>query len=439
MERSPKESGRLAVCIPTYMRSRVVWDFLERAAKMYLDAGIDLYYYDSSPDDETEEVVQSWMRRFPNRIFYIRVPEDVHPNMKVYKIFQLDGIQKQYDFIWVCNDAIRFTEAAISRIMSSLDSRYDLIEVNARDVEQLGTRVYEDRNVYFKDCAWELSLFGAAILNTGAMLEGVDWVFYEEKYRKSELINFSHVSFYFNRFAEMEHFRALHLSFSSWEFSSSIYKSQPGWYRDAAYIYCESWISTLEDLPECYKWKAEVIKKCGKYSMLRNVKDFRALRREGAFSLGILWKYRDKWERVCDVPFWQLCLTAAAPRCFIRSGWKEERLEKKCASRLFLFCRGVQKVYLFGTGWGGYSYAQYLERSDVHYQGFCVTNAEENPKSLCGHPVCAVDTLNRESDGIVVSLESRTGGTIQAMLKERGFLHVYYDPDFFNIAVEKIR
>lgn len=433
-----EEHACLAVCIPTYKRCCVVQDFLERAAELYFRAGIDLYYYDSSPDRDTEQLVRSWMERFPNHIFYIRIPEHVHANMKVYKIFQLYGMRKTYDFIWVCNDAIRFTGPVLTQILSCLDRQYDMIEVNTRDVERLGTRVYEDRNAYFQDCAWELTLFGAAILNADTMLRGVDWVYYEQKYQKTELVNFSHVSFYFTRICKLKQFRALHMSVDPREFSSSIYKKGPGWYRDAAFIFCEAWVSTIEDLPECYTGKAEVMKKPGGYSMLKDEKSFLTLRGEEVFSLKILWKYRDKWTKVCGVPVWKLYLIAALPACLARFGQKETGLEKRGKKRLFTFCQSVPVVYLFGTGWGGYGYGELLNRAGIAYQGFCVSNTAENPARLCDHPVCALDGLDRERVGVVVSMAAEKGKVIQAMLKERGFQHVYFDPDFFDVVIKKI-
>ena len=45
--------NNIALCIPTYKRPRVVEDFINTCASYYLYAGIDIYYYDSSPDSET--------------------------------------------------------------------------------------------------------------------------------------------------------------------------------------------------------------------------------------------------------------------------------------------------------------------------------------------------------------------------------------------------
>ena len=93
-------------------------------------------------------------------------------------------------------------------------------------------REYEDADLYLRDCAWKLTLFGAAMLNVHTILNGVEWNIYEEKFFEENLINFSHVSFYFNRIVEMKQFRALHIPIESKEFKSSMYKKYPGWHND---------------------------------------------------------------------------------------------------------------------------------------------------------------------------------------------------------------
>ena len=35
-------------------------------------------------------------------------------------------------------------------------------------------------------------------------------------------------------------------------------------------------------------------------------------------------------------------------------------------------------------------------------------------------------------------MAAEKGKVIQAMLKERGFQHVYFDPDFFDVVIKKI-
>ena len=191
----------IAVCIPTYERCEVVKDFLNTCAELYISYGLDIYYYDSSVSDKTLYVVSEWIKK-SNNIYYIKMPSNMPSNIKVFNIFSGYGLKKQYDFIWVCGDAIQFSYTAINNLMSKIDKTYDIIQMNSRDFDKIGTREYTDYNEYLRDCAWELTLYGSAILNVNTILKDVDWKFYKKIYSKENLINFSHVGFYFTRICE---------------------------------------------------------------------------------------------------------------------------------------------------------------------------------------------------------------------------------------------
>ncbi len=50
----------VALCIPTYQRHECVGEFLKEYAGYYQKYDIDIYYYDSSPDDKTFSVVKKF-------------------------------------------------------------------------------------------------------------------------------------------------------------------------------------------------------------------------------------------------------------------------------------------------------------------------------------------------------------------------------------------
>ena len=115
----------MAVCIPTYERKDIVEDFLNTCYESYTAAGIDLYFYDSSMGDDTERLIQSWLPK--GRLYYIRMPSDMHPNAKAYKIFQGFGLEKDYDFILLSSDGLQHKVDIISQAMECLDLKHDMI------------------------------------------------------------------------------------------------------------------------------------------------------------------------------------------------------------------------------------------------------------------------------------------------------------------------
>lgn len=260
------ENTKIAVCIPAYNRSLVVKGFLDKCLMDYVDLGIEVYFYDSSTNDETKNVVGIWMEKVDG-LYYIRIPLNLHANIKVFRIFRQLGLKKPYNFIWVCGDSLRFNRKALNYILENLTCEFDMIEVNANDAGKLGRKLYDNHNNYFKDCAWHFTLFGAVILNDKTMLADVDRDNYELIYSSKELINFSHVSFYFNQLALKEHFRALHLRLNSSFFEVSALKEKSGWYDDIFYVMCHGWAQTIKALPSCYKDKKEAILNHGRYTL----------------------------------------------------------------------------------------------------------------------------------------------------------------------------
>lgn len=422
----------IALCIPTYKRPRVVEDFLNTCASYYLYAGIDIYYYDSSPDSETEEIVK---RCQVDNIYYVRMSEDIPSNIKVYKIYSGYGLKKIYDFIWVCGDAIQYAKIAIDNLLTKLDLKYDIIQMNCRDYEKIGNREYTDYNEYLKDCAWELTLFGSAILNYHTMLKDVDWDYYEKTYSKHNLINFSHVSFYFTKICELKSFKALHISVDNKYFKSSYYKRKSGWYNDAFFIFCEAWVDTIECLPECYKYKSEAILKHGQNVMIRNVEDIVLLKEQRVYNYKIYKKYRNRLPKVCPVKNSILKIIALSPNWIINIYFKKKN--RKCMiNKLMRFCKKKERIYIYGAGQYGHAYAIFLKELGLNYQGFAVSNISDNPLEFVDESIYNIaDIENPDEAGFIVAVSTKYASQVLDTLKNMKIKNVFYEKDLYREVV----
>lgn len=423
---------KIAVCIPTYNRSQIVDEFLVRCSADYLNFGIDIYIYDSSTDNETERVVKLWQERL-GCLYYIRMPSCLHANMKVFKIFQQQGLKVIYDFIWVCGDSLRFSKEALSLIVPRVTPDYDMIEVNGMDKEKLGIRVYDDLNDYFKDCAWHLTLFGAVLLNVKTMLTGVDWKGYELRFSSKELINFSHVSFYFNILASMKSFKALHLSLNSSLATTSGLKENSGWYGDTFYVICCGWVQTIKRLPSCYKDKREAMIKFGRYTVF-NTMDLLKLREDGYFNKSIYKKYRGIWKEVGDIPVIKLYMIASMPKIMSRHMRAAWRYLKTFKGRMHLkkFLKQKRKIIIYGAGKKALRYGELFNEKNILYNGYCVTESGDNVSELMGHPVYRLADIEESLNnvGIVLALNPVNAVEVIEILRSKGLKeNVFYDDD----------
>lgn len=432
--------SRVAMCIPTYGRSKVVEEMLCRCARYYIELGLDIYIYDSSEDDDTREVVEKYADKLRN-IYYVKMPSDMHANMKVFKIFQQYNMKRRYDFIWLCGDAWQFSKRLIESVVSQLDTQYDMIEVNVAAVETVGTRVYTDYNEYLKDCAWHLSLFGAVILNVQTMLENVDWEYFEKKYNDNILIYYSHVGFYFERLAEKKEFKALHIRFNPGWGRTSRFRKQAAWYRNTFFVVCNGWISTIEALPDCYTTKEQTILSLGVNSQFKDETRFLELRAHKVYDWKSYKSYNAQLCRMCRVPRFKLALIACMPSGLALRKIKNGMCKYKHSIKSFQdFCRCHSRLVIYGAGSIAYKYADYFEKNNISYEYFCVTEAGENISELLQHKVYAYDTVKPQLKdmGIVIAIGKAYALEIVDRLHADGCgENIFYNEEFTEAVKER--
>ena len=418
-------SSSLCLCITTYKRWKVIKDFLDNCASYYLDAGIDIYIYDSSDDSETKRVLEEWWDKNQERVYYIHMPTELHANMKVYKIWQFYGFKSQYDFVWMSGDSFQLSKRAVEIVMSNLKSNYDMIELDVFDRGDIGCKLYTQPNELFVEDAYKLTMFGTVILNTHTILSDVDWKYYETRYSQPKLINYSHVSFCFNRAAELNDFQCLHLPLAN-EFKLSEYKTVSGWKRETFSVICDGWVTTIKEMPSVYSDRKKVTLDLGIKAILRDAYMFCELKYEGVYNIHVFLKYFWAWRKVCNVSYWELLIIASFPGETVKLF-----LNRKASGKLRKFARKYKFLYLYGAGIVGERWGQYLLQNGIDYAGYVVTRISENKTMINNHSVIELDELERNGDiGIIVSVSERLSGEVMEKLWEYGYgKQVYYCGD----------
>ncbi|RHB38837.1 glycosyltransferase [Enterocloster aldenensis] len=425
----------LVYCIPTYNRSAMIEEFLEQFALIFYHLGIDICLYDSSEDNTTELVIKRWKSRYKN-ITYIRIPSDWHANHKVMYIYEQYAQTPTYDYIWICGDSVRHSEKILKQIIGLLNSGYDMVVINGIDKGRIGTREYTDGNKLFQECAWHMTLFGAAIVNVHTILENTQWSYIEEKYEIPERINYSHIGLYFESIYRMDKFRAYYLAADQEVWGSQL-KRKAGWYQDAFQVLCEYWPSTVNALPSYYTEKQSVINKLGYYSCLEPC-GFLNFRSGHVYNIHTFLKYRKiliGMSRLNTFQLWSLaCLNPKVAYYLATNGLNGYVKECQKIHRLHNYCKGNQKIYIYGAGIVAKRYAVYLERKRIIYQGFLVTQKDNNPETLQDHPVIPLCQFKPYYDRVrvIIGLNKKNMEEIQPMLMEHGIwehsFHEYIEP-----------
>lgn len=380
-----EQTAKLAICIPTYERSDVVNELIQDYIALYKSKGFDLYIYDSSPNDKTELVVRKWTEKYDN-LYYVKMPTELHSNMKVYKIFQLYGLEKKYKYIWVCSDSIRWTDYVWNQLDDLMEKNYDMILVNYRDQELLGSKEYTDKLLFFRDCAWHLTLYGATLINVDRMLKDVDWTRLEKIYNISDRVNHSHVGFYFEKIIAINDFKAYHWSIPNKCLIASGLKAYSGWRKDTFYVWCHCFPSMIDALPSFYdNEKANVILKNGKYSDILNIRNLITMRNEDLYTIFDFFDYFFEWKRLTDVSIKTLFKIAINK---YQDGVIDNQLYE-----MHKFCKNHSSIYIYGAGKFARRYSLYLREMGIAINGFAVTKLDNDTSIIDGYPIYQIDDL----------------------------------------------
>ena len=405
---------KLAVAIPTYNRPAVIEEFIKDFLSRYQKYEIDVYIYDSSEGEETKDIVDRYLSENEN-LYYEWVDFSIHSNRKVYNIYRY--FQKQnYKYLWICGDAGRYAQDTIEKIYDYLEYNYDIIILNQRDIESVGTREFTDANELFLNCAWHMTMYGVTIVNLKTLLKDTDWDYMIKRYMIPERINHSHVALYFEQLLKRKTFSAFHFVVPHDKFTLSPLKKGTGWHNEVFPVWITYWQSMIYALPQYYKKKEIVIKKHGVYSTIFGVQYMCRLRYENIYNGKEFLKYINEWKKVSDTDIMILFLIAIMPL-----KWVKRYAEKICIDlfkrKIIEFVKNYQKIYIYGCGKIANQYAGYLESENIEYEGFFVTKPEGNPLKFHNHDVISYKQEYIKEKDICILMGVNSGNYAQILEK----------------------
>uniref|UniRef100_UPI004056696C glycosyltransferase n=1 Tax=Agathobacter sp. TaxID=2021311 RepID=UPI004056696C len=370
---------KLVVCIPTYERSECIARVLEEELEIFIKHNIDICIYDSSIRTETEEIVRAYIDRGYYNLSYKKMDDKIHANHKGYQIFEEIG-QTDYDYVWMIHDhTICNSEDAISDILSALENRFDFYLLNMQGSKKYLKEI-TSLDEFLLVGAWPLNSFGACILNVKTFVRGTDWVEISKNYLKSKTINYSHLGFYFERAAEIENFKACKLELHREGFLDFLRNQKTSWDRETIRICTECWGSVISGLPDIYTTKAEAMKTQDRWFLAAHKLIF--YKKNGQFGIKSFLRYGTWFKKIFPETFRQKMFIAIMPFFISKYVYSHTivRNIKRANKR-------EQKVYVFGAGRHAAECAQFLNKINLTYEGFLVTNKNGNPVQLLSHPV----------------------------------------------------
>lgn len=298
----------IACCYLTYCHPEVIDQILGIICELYSAHGIDLYIYDSSPDNKTENIVDKYREKYPDTLFYVDVRHIDTADEKYLYVIRGNGLRKKYDYIWPTKDRCFFMGQTLDKICEEIQKGYDVVFAACEDNRwELRTPpvkdVYTDGEEFFEHYGQLSTDWEALIRKTETMLEPIDWDEYSGKYNIGANQSFNQTITLFARLSEMENYqiRVIHHDLNDIRYSLL---ASSTWNDRLVEIWFRRWISAVFSLPEMYnRHKINII-----HSQLNRPDLF------GSVEALVLWKYKGiltaenmgellgAWNMISDVP-----------------------------------------------------------------------------------------------------------------------------------------
>lgn len=298
---------KIAMCIPTKNRPEMISRVMRLAPGLYSKYPINVYYYDSSDNEETERIIKPYLTQYSN-LHYVRMDPDISVERKVAMMFAGYGWTERYDYLWPVKDRVRFRESTLDAVMESAERNLDVIFLGGNPRHAHGFQSEEsydaDPMELYWDWGWVAADMQRVIFRLSSML-GEDFT----------VENFERVCVYDYNIYWIQHFWLFHRLAQMPESKIRIlmgdegisYSYQHGkseWERRVLKVWKEDWIKMNEGLPEIYDAsKSKVILEgSSAVGILGSVDRIKELRDSGILTEENLEDALVDWERVSDVP-----------------------------------------------------------------------------------------------------------------------------------------
>lgn len=388
---SIEKERKLAICIPTYNRSETMERVLTEELPILKNAGIDLYVYDSSEGDETEQIVEQMADQGFDNVILKKMDSSIHANKKVFMIYR-EMEDSEYEYIWVIRDRDIMNESAVQFVLSALESQ-DPLYVIFMSKKKYASSLVSDLDQFLMDCSFTLTRFGAAIVSVKKFLRGTDWEFYERKYLNKKSISYSHVGYYLTRSAELTDFVMCKLEIPRSGMKDDVTRRR-SWESNRIQILFEAWGNNILSLPAAYKQKKQAVQtvpleSVGKPAILYQ-------KAKGYYNWLSFFKYK-KWMKLIQPELYNFyLLSAILPKWMVKYIYLEHHLNR------------YEELYIYGAGYFGDMCTDLLDAFQIPYDAYLVSSMEGNPSERNGHKVReAKEVLRGQNATVILAVSTR--------------------------------
>lgn len=386
---------KLVVCVLTYNRSEAIKVFIDKEIEILNRNQVDLIVYDSSEDEETEEIVHSFINRGYSNLLYKRVDSIMKSNEKFYYVAA--NIDKKYEYVWITHDHTIFNKESLEFIIKNLSAKPDFIYLKTQS-DDFNIIQESDLNSFFVKSVWQLGRFGAAILRQDSFLKQAKWDSLVGKYLTESKMNFSHIGLYFQVLSEMDNPKIITLEFPREFFYDTFRFNKLSWESESIRICLGCWGEVISALPKIYTDKKEALESIDKYFISKY--NLINLKKNKKYNIVLFLKYY-KWIKVI-VPEMRTC-------CFVIALIPSFFSNYIYYGRVFKAIRKAQKmrykVCIYGAGRHGVEILSYIQNNGINVDAVLVTDKKGNPEAINDIPIYqSEDYLKKNRTFIVIAV-----------------------------------
>ncbi|MEA3494397.1 MAG: glycosyltransferase family 2 protein [Candidatus Margulisiibacteriota bacterium] len=291
----------LSICIPTYNRADCLQGGLEKVIPQAKKYGIPIYISDNASTDNTEIIVKSCQKKYPN-IIYLKRSKNYGATINIAKVLRMSKTK----YSWLLGDDDRLTKNAIVEMLKILElNNYDMVVVNGgkkvrASAEKVRGRVsdlyessaYSDRNKLLADLGWHMTWMSCLIFSSKMIREGRFEAFFD--------IHVPHFAVIFDYLSQGN--KAVY-----WEAKPFIYGSSrdlSNWRDKAFEVFGRMWIDAVKELPADYTLEAKnaCIKNHGIKGRLFSPITLIILRLLGYYDLSVYRESESHFARLTNLP-----------------------------------------------------------------------------------------------------------------------------------------
>lgn len=169
-------ASRLGIIIPTQDRPECIRFFLESCVQDLQRFPIDLILYDSSSDNQTENIATFFQQHGGGHIYYARYTPQGDPRSLDHKVFSACKMFcNHYDYLWFTSDG---TVPRIAELFGTLcrlmNQDAELIVLDKQDGVSMKFTRYTDSRGLLCDCGWFMTRMNATVISTALVQQAVE-------------------------------------------------------------------------------------------------------------------------------------------------------------------------------------------------------------------------------------------------------------------------